>query len=276
MALVEAFFALDYKALNLNFYVENYNSETFFDGGGTGFDVLHVYSTLDTALSHYGSDFTLNSGGFVDGGSVDTIAEWFFDALTDQWIPLYGISGGNTPIQSFFDVAQTPSNADDLALFKTILSGNDKAYLSAFDDSMSGFGGNDKMYGYAGNDILIGSNGKDSLFGGTGNDTLKGGNGDDIIRGGKGRDKEFGGDGEDVFRFRTGDDVSIIKDFDAKGAVHDVIDLSGLASVTSWLDLKNHHMERVDGNVEIDAGGGDLIVIRDVTLASLDKGDFLF
>ena len=42
------------------------------------------------------------------------------------------------------------------------------------------------------------------------------------------------------------------------------------------MDLKNNHMERVGADVEIDAGGGDLIVIKDVTLASLDKGDFLF
>lgn len=276
MALVEAYYALDYRDINLNFYVQNYDGEDFVDGGGIDWDILHVFSTYGTALSHYGWDYTLNSGGFVDGGTVETLVEWVQDAVSYDWFAVYAISGISTSIQNFFDVAQTPSISDELALLRALLSGNDKFLLSDFDDVMNGFRGRDKMFGYAGDDYLQGGTGKDKLVGGSGEDTLKGGSGDDLIRGGKGRDVEIGGKGEDTFLFKTGDDKAIIKDFDARGSVHDVVDLSGLKSVSGWSDLVNNHMEKDGADIVIDGGDGDVIVLRDVTLSSLDKGDFLF
>lgn len=276
MARVEAYYALDYRDINFNFYSQYYDGEQFVDGGGIDWDILHAYSTYDTALSFYGWNYTLNSGGYVDGGTVATVVEWVHDAATADWFAVYAISNLNTSIWNFFNVIQTPSTSDDLALVRALLSGNDKFLLSDFDDAMNGFSGRDKMYGYGGNDDLQGGAGKDKLFGGNGRDILKGGSGDDLIRGGKGRDIEVGGKGEDTFLFKTGDDRAIIKDFDARGAAHDVVDLSGLKSVTGWSDLVHNHMEARGADVVIDGGGGDVIVLRDVALSSLDKGDFLF
>ena len=275
MARVDAFFALNYKDIDFNFYSRNYESERFVDGGGTEWDILHVYSTFDTALSHYGWDFTLNANGFVNGGTVEAIAEWVKDPATEQYIAYFGIAGIDVDITSIFDVAQTESQKDDQALLRQVLSGKDRILLSDFDDTMMGYNGNDKIYGYAGRDNLNGGKGKDQLFGGNDNDILRGSSGDDVIRGGKGRDKEYGGSGEDRFVFKTGDDKAIIMDFDARGSVHDVLDLRGLASVRNWSDLKNNHMSKDGKDVEIDAGGGDVIVLKGVSLGDLDKGDFL-
>ena len=163
-----------------------------------------------------------------------------------------------------------------LAIVRSQFSGNDLIQLSGFDDHMRGFNGNDRMYGRDGSDLLQGDRGKDKLFGGADNDTLKGGAGNDIVPGGKGRDKEFGVKGEDTFIFETGDDRSIIRDFDAKGGAHDVLDLSGLTSIRNWSDLKNNHLVGDGTDVVIDAGEGDIIVLQNVSLNSLDRGDFVF
>lgn len=153
---------------------------------------------------------------------------------------------------------------------------NDYIDADRGDDDVAGYGGNDTLLGGAGNDDLSGGKGKDRLDGGAGRDKLLGGNSSDVLMGGKGNDTLKGGDGVDKFVFRTGWDVDTIKDFDATGSVHDRIDLSGLNSVKSWTDLKNNHLEKDGSDVVIDGRNGDRIVLEDVTLQSLDKGDFIF
>jgi len=279
MARVDAYWKLNIDSIDLNWYVRNYVGEDLRDNLNNPWeDNYHVFGTnVDAyAWSLYGSGLGYDAGGIPTLGTVEAISEWVQNPDTGTWLHLYRISELNTPLRDFVNAARTESTSDDIALLRSEFSGRDTINLSAFDDHMRGFGGNDKMYGHNGSDLLRGDSGKDKLYGGAGNDTLKGGDGDDILRGGNGRDKEFGGGGEDVFRFRTGDDKSIIRDFDAVGSEHDVIDLSGLASVGNWSDLKNNHMEQIGSHVEIDGEGGDIIVIKDVTLASLDKGDFLF
>jgi|GEM_PF-3874548 len=238
-----------------------------FDVYGTGElvpDYNETYSVVDSDTVLATGSF--NGGAYWYGGYIDDIgytntyeldSAYLFDAALNDLVWLYDINVR-------FDIR------DDFSAgvsFSNMYSGNDTFIGNRYADYIEAGKGNDLVKGYGGRDVLKGQAGKD---------ILKGGNGDDVIRGGKGRDKEFGGKGEDTFKFNTGDDVSIIKDFDARGTSHDVIDLSGLKSVKGWSDLKNNHMERDGADVVIDGGNGDVIVINDVTLNSLDKGDFLF
>ena len=191
-------------------------------------------------------------------------------------------------------------------------SGNDKLLGGVGDDLLIGEAGNDNLFGQAGNDILKGGDGNDrlggswgndSLYGNRGADILKGGGGNDRLLGGSGRDKLFGHDGDDVllggnsndrlfggtgddvlaggkhadlFVFKTGWDRDTITDFDAKGRDHDRLDLRDLVSVRNWNDLKNNHLE-VDGDdVVINGRNGDVIVLQNVALSDLDRGDFVF
>ena len=276
MALFEALSGFDISTFDLNYYVRNYDRENLKDNvNSTWEDIYHIYSTNDTAFSYYGAGLGYDENDDPTG-IVQAISEWILDPDGGASTQLYRAAGLSVPFADFYQASRTETTGDDLAVLRSAFSGRDTFELSADRDHMRGFGGNDRMFGYGGADILRGDGGRDRLFGGADNDVLKGGNGGDFLRGGPGRDREYGGKGEDVFIFKTGDDMSIIKDFDARGAVHDVIDLSGLASVKHWSDLKNNHMTRVGTDVEIDGGGGDVIRIKDVTLGSLDKGDFLF
>ncbi|MCB1327946.1 MAG: hypothetical protein KDK28_00070 [Maritimibacter sp.] len=173
-------------------------------------------------------------------------------------------------------------------------TGNDKLFGQGDDDVLKGGGGEDllkgawgadMLYGESGNDTLKGGTGNDKLVGGTGNDVLYGEAGNDTLRGGSGEDRLVGGTGDDVliggrhadlFVFKTGWGVDTITDFDAKGGVHDTLNLRGLVSVRNWNDLKNNHLE-VDGDdVVINGRNGDVVVLQNVDLADLDKGDFIF
>lgn len=276
MAKLYAYSAFNINFLDLNYYARTYQSESLYNNVYNPWeDNYFIYNIYDEALSMGGTGFEAIGAAPPTKGTVEALGDWFRDSSGD-WYEYFAVSRLNLPMADLIDAIFTPSNKDDLALVKSQFSGNDRIYLSDFDDSMDGFRGADVMYGNDGRDILDGGKGKDKLFGGRGKDKLKGGDGDDIIRGGRGRDVETGGDGEDTFRFRTGDDKSIITDFDARGSSHDVIDLSGLRSIKNWSDLTNNHMERDGADVVIDGRGGDVITLQDVTLHSLDKGDFLF
>ncbi|MDO6962856.1 calcium-binding protein [Rhizobium alvei] len=115
----------------------------------------------------------------------------------------------------------------------------------------------DVFNGTNGNNTLTGTQGADRFLGMGGNDTLKG----------------LGG--IDTFTFRTGDDKDRIIGFDAVGSDHDIINLAGLNSVTSWNDLKNNHMTRSGADVVINGLNGDTITLSGVKLTDLDKGDFV-
>ncbi len=270
MVTFSATYGYNINLVNWNMYVQNWADEELSNS------VIHVYDVYGYVLSFYGDGFGYNAYGAPVYGTVDAMAEWYYDSSSGSYIQLWNATGFNIPMSAVNSAAGTPSRSDDMAILKAQFSGRDKFYMSNYDDVMRGFGGNDKMYGYDGSDVLRGDGGRDTLNGGRGNDILRGGSGDDFIRGGRGRDKEWGGKGEDTFKFKTGDDESIIKDFDAKGARHDVLDLSDLGSIKGWKDLKNNHMSRDGSDIEIDAGNGDLIVLEDVSMGTLDKGDFLF
>ena len=134
----------------------------------------------------------------------------------------------------------------------------------------------DELFGNGGNDVLRGGNGNDSLNGGFGEDVLRGGAGDDWLHGGRGNDILVGEGGADTFVFESGGDFDRIQGFVATGPGQDVLDLSGLNSVTSWNDLSNNHMAAVGNNVRIDGLNGDVILLVNVSILDLDAGDFVF
>ncbi|OLP54490.1 hypothetical protein BJF92_03525 [Rhizobium rhizosphaerae] len=114
------------------------------------------------------------------------------------------------------------------------------------------------------------------LHGNEAANTLKGMGGNDLIWGHGGNDILTGGAGIDTFFFATGDGRDTITDFKATGREHDVLDLKGLASITSFSDLVANHMTQTGKDVLIDGLEGDSILLKNVKLAQLDKSDFHF
>lgn len=150
------------------------------------------------------------------------------------------------------------------------------------DDTIDGGNGQDDLSGADGADSLLGGNKADILRGETGGDVLKGGKGADTLRGGDGRDTLDGGDqsdeikggkGNDLFIFSGGKDT--ISDFDATSGKED-IDLSGVASITGFNDLKNNHMSQAGADVVISDLNGNTLTLTGVLLDELDKSDFQF
>ena len=107
--------------------------------------------------------------------------------------------------------------------------------------------------GDATDNTLIGNAGKNRISGGVGTDTLS------------------GKAGADTFVFKTGFGQDTITDY-ADGP--DSIDISGLTPVTSFADLRAHHLSFSHGDAII-TSGSDRLTIEDTTRAELDKSDFL-
>lgn len=296
MTILYAYDQTDLNSVNFNFWYsyldhDELNRDANLDGYE---DNYHLLTTTNDALSLYGYDFGFNKDGEMVKGTIQDVSQWAWDVDLQLWVERWHWAGWNIDSQDLFDVGQTASIDDDFALLSSILSDNDTFYLSDFDDEMRGFGGRDSMYGFAGDDVLVGDNGndrlnggsgddilsggsgRDYLFGGDNNDILNGGNQNDVLRGGNGKDVGIGGGGADIFIFDTGDDKFIIRDFDAVGAVHDVLDLSGTIPIVGWKDLRINHMTQDGGDVVIDALFGELIVLRGVALSDLDRDDFVF
>ena len=154
-------------------------------------------------------------------------------------------------------------------------AGNDKLFGKAGADRLDGAAGNDQIHGGRGNDRLLGDNGADKLFGEAGNDTIYGGAGADTLNGGAGNDKLYGGAQADRFDFvgNFGDDT--IFGFHT-GGTHEKISLAGVAAITSFKDLVNHHLGDVAGDAVIDDGHGNTITLHGVAAADLMANDFLF
>ncbi|OLP58699.1 hypothetical protein BJF93_17915 [Xaviernesmea oryzae] len=121
-----------------------------------------------------------------------------------------------------------------------------------------------------------GNSAANQLHGNDANNVIKGMAGNDLIWGHGGNDTLSGGAGTDTFFFANGDGRDTITDFKATGSDHDILDLAGLSSITSFADLKANHMTQVGKDVLIDSLEGDTILLKNVKLAQLDKMDFHF
>ena len=137
-------------------------------------------------------------------------------------------------------------------------------------DTLVGNGGNNRFEGRGGNDVIKGLGGNDALYGDEGRDKLIGGKGRDTLDGGAGNDLLIGQGGGDVFVFSGGTDK--VKGFG--GA--DVIDLSAASGIRSFNDLSNNHMREANGNVVIEDGDGDTMILLNRDISDLSADDFLF
>ena len=199
------------------------------------FYISHGGGTTDL-FGGYG--FAYNAAGLPSGGVVTS-----YQAVIQGRLAI-SVTKVGIPVSSVLAVAQTPSNADDIALFRAALSGADT------------------IIGDSGADLIDGFNGKDILKGQGGNDRISGGNGDDFIFGGAGRDILSGGSGHDRFRFEKISDLTLsvrdtIRDF-KHGA--DKIDLSRIdadrdtAGNQAFKFIGNHAFSGHDGELRFAFG----------------------
>ncbi|MFG7486013.1 right-handed parallel beta-helix repeat-containing protein [Methylorubrum rhodesianum] len=135
---------------------------------------------------------------------------------------------------------------------------------TAASETMNGSGFADDLDGRGGNDTLNGFAGDDNLYGGAGNDRLDGGSGTDHL---------WGGAGADHFVFKAGNGVDWIEDFQLKGPVQDVVEVSkAMFSSFNALLAAAHD---VGADVAI-TSGADTLWLADVHKAQLSANDFLF
>jgi Ca2+-binding RTX toxin-like protein len=112
------------------------------------------------------------------------------------------------------------------------------------------------------NNALNGDDGNDTLRGMAGNDTLFGDSGNDVLT---------GGSGKDVFEFYTTQGRDRITDFQNG---QDRMDIHNWTGMDTYADVKAH-ASMVSGDLVLKFGG-DVLTVEGLTLALMDKTDFIF
>lgn len=259
-------------------YDTNHNTVMSYDAdpeSGDFNDAMMLYDLLalqaiwgaaeyNTSNTTYTGPRTGNVDAIWDTGGTDT-----FDASARSGAVSLDLRDGRfSSFGGFEDVAIAYGVTIENAIGG---SGNDRLTGNAVANRLSGNDGNDIIKGNGGADDIDGGKGKDVLKGGSGGDTLSGGGGKDVIRGGgggdtlaggKGSDKLWGGAGVDTFVFAAGADRDVIRDFEA-GV--DTLEFTGLGPLSEVLALADES----GGDTYFDFGDGDLLILRDVTLAAL-------
>lgn len=214
--------------------------------GGNSADSLFNKGTITGAIKlGNGNDYFDGTGGKVNG-------------------TIYGGNGNDVYVISDAKIKLSESAGGGTDLVKTTVSftlGNSFENLTL--NGAAAINGT----GNALANQLHGNSGKNIIDGKAGNDMIWGHGGADILTGGAGADQ---------FVFATRDGKDTITDFAATGSSHDILDLTGLASITGYKDLVQHHMKQVGHDVFIDGLNGDSILLKNVKMAALDAGDFLF
>jgi Ca2+-binding RTX toxin-like protein len=127
---------------------------------------------------------------------------------------------------------------------------------------------NDVLQGLQGNDLLLGNDGDDALAGGSGNDWLYGGDGDDVLGGGGGNDMltggPKGGKDSDTFTFSGKSGKDTITDFDVD---NDLLQIAQSKTIKTVADVLKHTKQLKNGDLEINLGGGNKIILKDVAKA---------
>jgi len=89
----------------------------------------------------------------------------------------------------------------------------------------------------------------------------------------EGNDTMTGGGRADTFIFSTGNDV--ITDFNAANN-REKIDLSDVAGITGFNDLRNNNSTQDGSDLVIDDGAGNTLILLGLSIDDLDRGDFIF
>jgi Ca2+-binding RTX toxin-like protein len=235
-----------------------------------------------------GWDTFTSNGGTVTGSVFGGTGNDTFRIGADK-IKIVELQGGG--IDRVFATASydLTANVENLTFSGNVISaghGNriaNEITGSRVANSLWGMGGDDTINSGAGNDSVRGGSGRDHIDGGRNADTLHGGNGRDFINGSTGRDTIYGDHGRDMltggasrdtFVFKDGHGIDQVTDFTARGGHHDVLDLSALAEIASFRDLKLHHMQQVGADVVISDDSGH-IILSNVDKADLTRHDFL-
>jgi Ca2+-binding RTX toxin-like protein len=245
--------------------------------GGIGDDQIVTGVGNDTVYGGSGNDiiFTLAGNDVVDGGSGnDQINFSGFSHSAPVTVNLstvgpQSLGGGQglVTITGVEGITGTNSYGDTL-------TGDAGANLISGlggDDLLSGGAGNDVIGGDDGNDTASGGTGDDNLSGGVGSDNLSGGDGNDTLDAGVGNDVLAGGRGSDLFIFQAGFGHDTAIDFHN---IEDDIRFVG-SGFASFADMKAHAVQ-VGANVLITTLSGDTLQLNNITVASLQSGDFLF
>lgn len=225
--------------------------------GDSGDDYLSGANGNDKLFGGNGRD-TLNGGGgkdLLNGGDGDDRLRGGYD--DDK---LYGKDGRDTLLGDSGD--DYLSGAD----------GNDKLYGGNGRDTLNGGQGNDRLLGGGGDDGLYGKEGNDTLYGDGGRDRLSGADGRDTLDGGAGNDRLSGGGGADMFVFVGGFGHDRIVDLKRD----DRVDLGGVAAITDFRDLVDHHLEDTSRGAVIDDGAGNTITLEGIHVSDLGADVFLF
>ncbi|MBU1377744.1 MAG: calcium-binding protein [Alphaproteobacteria bacterium] len=128
-------------------------------------------------------------------------------------------------------------------------------------DSLSGDAGADIVYGNLGDDTCDGGQGDDIVRGGQGNDVVSGGLGADFVAGDLGADTLSGGAGADIFHTHAAAGLDRVLDFSA--AEGDRVNLLPGTAYT---------LSQQGADTVIDMGGGNQMILVNVSLASLPDG----
>lgn len=164
-------FALDMRVFNYDLD----DLPTLTGGSYTSTAIRGTFSN-GVHVSIEGTGFTYSSTtGLPNGGYVRKFVE------TQGGQDLISVTGIKISIPAVIKAALTSSTADDIALFKAALAGNDSISGSEKADVLTGLAGNDSLNGRGGNDKLYGGDGDDLIYGGAGHDYLTGGAGHDTF-----------------------------------------------------------------------------------------------
>ena len=280
--------------------LDGFDGNDWLQGGG-GLDTLDGGNGIDTA------DYSIsNYPGFVDlaGGTAFFPGFYTETLISIENVRMGGgddiifgneranriesgagadfILGGKRADRLFGGSGNDTLGGDDGADRLNGQEGNDQLLGGRGGDTLNGGAGGDALNGYGGYDRLNGNGGDDTLRGEAGNDILRGGGGSDVLDGGPGRDELTGGAGPDRFDFSGNFGHDTIAGFSAWN--QEDIDISGLAAITSFRDLVNHHLGADSGTgfALITIGTSKSILVENYTVDDFGAGepisgaDFIF
>jgi Ca2+-binding RTX toxin-like protein len=209
--------------------------------GGANDRIVNDGRITGQVLVSDGNDSLDNRGGSISG-------------------PIYGGAGNDTLIvdKAAFKLTEISGEGEDTVkstvsymlsdfVERLILLGNK-------DIDGSGSAQDTRLDGNAGDNTLRGKAGIDNLFGHKGNDVLT------------------GGADQDEFFFFKGDGIDTVTDFHNG---EDKIALPDFAGINTFAQLSSH-IEKHGGDVWIELGGGDRLVLLHVVKTDLDATDFDF
>ncbi|WP_343712574.1 calcium-binding protein [Inquilinus sp.] len=259
--------------------------------GGNGNDNLAGGNGSDTLVGGAGTDRLVGGSGddLMYGGAGNDVFAYNARSFNSDTIADFNTNGDKIDL-AFLNVGDFGSLQPFLAQDGTDVViqlgyNSDTEVIRLKNVSLASLSAGDFIFNSSAAALTVTGTGfRDTLFGGNGNDTISGGNGSDNLVGGAGVDRLVGGSGDDWMMGGAGNDVfaynarsfnsDTIADFNTNG---DKIDLAFL-NVGDFGSLQPF-MAQDGTDVVITLGYNsdtEVIRLKDVSLASLSAGDFVF